>query len=437
MISLTLIVILFSKKNITPFCIAGICICGYAISGNIVYTLIFLGKAVLNSSLRLMNVIVTIALITGMSEAMTLNGSSDVLVRPFGRVIRNRTTAFLVLGITMLLMSWLFWPSPAVVIIGAVLVPVATKAGLPPIWCAVCMNIFGHGIALSSDYVIQGAPALTAQAAGITTTEIISASVIPWSIMSVVTVIAAFFAMKKDGIYMSKIKSQKIVLKLSKKSVAGAVLMVSAFVINIIFMYIFKVSGDDATYLIGGTAIAVTIIICIIHSGLRGINNSMDCIQKGFIYAVKVFTPVIIIGAFFFLGNQNFCQEVMGNGAPAIINDIGKYYVEHIHVTGFTTILIEAGTAFVTALDGSGFSGLVLTGSMAQTLSGQTHIDCAALATVGQLIAIWTGGGTLIPWSVVPVAAVCHVDARQLAAKNLIPVLCGGAAMIIYVVLIL
>lgn len=39
------------------------------------------------------------------------------------------------------------------------------------------MNLFGHGIALSSDIVIQGAPKLTADAAGIPVGDVVSASI--------------------------------------------------------------------------------------------------------------------------------------------------------------------------------------------------------------------------------------------------------------------
>lgn len=77
----------------------------------------------------------------------------------------------------MMILSWFFWPSPAVALIGTLFLPIAKKAGLPAIGVAVSMNLFGHGIALSSDYVIQAAPKLTADAAGIPVASVISASV--------------------------------------------------------------------------------------------------------------------------------------------------------------------------------------------------------------------------------------------------------------------
>lgn len=67
----------------------------------------------------------------------------------------------------MLISSLFFWPSPAVALIGAVLLPAALRVGLPALGAAMAMNLFGHGIALSGDYIIQGAPKLTADAAGL------------------------------------------------------------------------------------------------------------------------------------------------------------------------------------------------------------------------------------------------------------------------------
>ncbi|MEH6943557.1 hypothetical protein V7014_17225 [Bacillus sp. JJ722] len=32
------------------------------------------------------------------------------------------------------------------------------------------------------------------------------------------------------------------------------------------------------------------------------------------------------------------------------------------------------------------------------------------------------GGGTIIPWALIPVAAICNVDPFELARRNLIPV---------------
>ena len=98
----------------------------------------------------------------------------------------------------MMVISWFFWPSPAVALLGAVLLPVAIRAGLPALGVAMAMNLFGHGIALSSDFVIQGAPKLTADAAGIPVGDVIAANIPLVITMGVVTTVVAYFLLRRD-----------------------------------------------------------------------------------------------------------------------------------------------------------------------------------------------------------------------------------------------
>ena len=87
--------------------------------------------------------------------------------------------------------------------------------------------------------------------------------------------------------------------------------------------------------------------------------------------------------------------------------------------------IVETAVGAITGLDGSGFSGLPLVGSIAQTFSAHNEIHTATLAALGQIATVWVGGGTVIPWGVIPVAAICGVKPQDLARKNLIPVICG------------
>ena len=60
-----------------------------------------------------------------------------------------------------------FLAFPSCCLLGCGFLPVAIRAGLPAQGVAMTMNLFGHGIAFSGDFVIQGAPKLTADAAGL------------------------------------------------------------------------------------------------------------------------------------------------------------------------------------------------------------------------------------------------------------------------------
>jgi hypothetical protein len=76
-------------------------------------------------------------------------------------------------------------------------------------------------------------------------------------------------------------------------------------------------------------------------------------------------------------------------------------------------------------LDGSGFAPLPLVGSLAATFGSTMSIDIPVLAALGQISSVWVGGGTIIPWGLIPVAAICGVDPMELARKNFIPVVFG------------
>ncbi|CRH78050.1 Uncharacterised protein [Chlamydia trachomatis] len=49
------------------------------------------------------------------------------------------------------------------------------------------------------------------------------------------------------------------------------------------------------------------------------------------------------------------------------------------------------------------------------------------MTALGQITAIWVGGGTLIPWALIPAAAICNVSPFELARRNLLPVTIGLA----------
>ena len=84
------------------------------------------------------------------------------------------------------------------------------------------------------------------------------------------------------------------------------------------------------------------------------------------------------------------------------------------------------------SIDGSGFSGLPLTGTLAGALGPASGMDVAALAALGQMGAVWTGGGTLIAWSsLIAVAGFARVNVLEVARALLIPVVLGLIAAVL------
>ncbi len=200
----------------------------------------------------------------------------------------------------------------------------------------------------------------------------------------------------------------------------------------------YNLAGEDATALVGGTAIIIMLLTVLTSFKLKdGFEMVVDYIREGFKFGITVFAPVIFIGGFFFLGNEGGATAILGEGAPGILNDISLYLSEKIQMTKLSTVLTQSAVAVITGLDGSGFSGLPIVGTLAYTFSNVIEINMAGLAALGQIITVWVDGGTIIPWAVIPVAAICNISPQELARKNLMPVLCGIAATILMAIIIL
>ena len=88
------------------------------------------------------------------------------MVEPFRAVMRTATRPYFILAAITYVISLFFWPTPAVPLVSAVLLPAAIAVGCPPLGGGDgdCDRRSGHGV--SSDYVIGVAPGISAKAAG-------------------------------------------------------------------------------------------------------------------------------------------------------------------------------------------------------------------------------------------------------------------------------
>lgn len=438
MVFLVIVTMMFRKDTVLP-CIIGLLIIGFAYSGSLLMGVQTVFNALIAAGNEFWGIILVISLVVAMSRSLQDIGADKLIMTPIKRLMINPTIAFFGLGFAMMFFSWFIWPSPSVALVGAIMLPAAIKAGLPPIWAAVAMNIFGHGVALSSDYFIQGAPSITAKAAAIENPlSYIQSSIPLWLTMSVVTVAASYFLMRRD-----LEKNTEIAVALEEevedhpKATLGvyivAIITPLVFLIDIFVMYKYKLKGGDATALVGGSAVLIMTFASIVqHKFLNSFEKITDYIRDGFIFGIKIFAPVIIIGAFFFLGSKDIAQQILGENATGLLSDLGMFLADRVTLSKLPVALIQMLVGGITGLDGSGFSGLPLVGSLAQTFSAAITVNKEALAFLGQLSAIWVGGGTIIPWGIIPVAAICNVSPLELARKNILPVLIGfGATLIV------
>jgi hypothetical protein len=425
------------RRDTTIVCIVGILSLAAVSTFSISDSVSSLFNSFIFAITELLPTILVISIIVAMSNILTISGINEVMISPFSKIIKNPTTAFWTIGILMMLISFFFWPSPAVALIGAVLLPVAIRAGLPALGTAIAMNLFGHGIALSGDFIIQAAPKLTADAAGIPVGEVIHASIPLVLTMGIVTTVVAYLFLMRD-IKLNKTfrtietsapiqgSDEKLLSMTAKKILA--LLIPIIFLIDVILMFRLNLQGGDATALIGGTALLILILTTCLAHKKRGLEKSTSYLIEGFQFGFKVFGPVIPIAAFFYLGDAGFYTiigEYLPKNSEGIVNDLGVALANIVPLTPEVGAITLTGVGVLTGLDGSGFSGISLAGSIAQLFSTAIGASTATLTALGQVAAIWVGGGTLIPWALIPAAAICGVDPFELARKNLMPVSIG------------
>ncbi|WP_240627277.1 hypothetical protein [Thermoflavimicrobium daqui] len=396
---------------------------------------------------ELLGTVMIVCVIVAMSRVLTDSGVNEVMIRPITKWIRTPSQAYWIIGFTMMVASFFFWPSPAVAFIGAIMLPVALKAGLPALGVAITMNLFGHGVALSGDFIIQAIPSLTAKASGLTVEQLVSASIPLVVMMGVITTVVAYFLIMKEtksgGIQLpiQSLKKQETEQKkrLNWRVKLLAVSIPILFLLDIIAMRIYRLKGEDATALLGGTALLIVIItICFCYQEKR-FQRITEYLLQGFKFGFTVFGAVIPIAAFFSLGGSGI-ERIMGNVLPTtsqgIVNDLGAVLAYTIPFNESIGVLASMLVGVITGLDGSGFSGLSLVGSTAKLFAMTMDANTAQFAALGQIAAIWVGGGTIIPWALIPVAAICGIDPIELARRNLFPVLIGLCATTGFVIIL-
>jgi len=441
---LLVIAFIVMRKDTSFICVAGILVLGFIATSTITHSVTGVFNSFAYAIKELLGTILIISIIYGMSKVLMKTGINEAMVYPFTKLIRTPTLAYWVIGILMMVISWFFWPSPAVALMGAVLLPVALKAKLPAMGVAVAMNLFGHGIALSGDFIIQGAPKLTADGAGIPVVDVVAASVPLVIIMGVVTTIAAFWILRKDlksgalKVEEETMRKNMIVQindgKVNMKEIPPVVKKLLAamvpvlFAIDILMMFILKLQGGDATALIGGTSVLILIIVSFFAYNADPLGKITEHLIEGLQFGFRVFGPVIPIAAFFYLGDSAIIDifgKVLPEGSNGLVNDLGVALAGIVPLNRGIGAVTATVVGAITGLDGSGFSGISLVGSIAKLFSIAIGTGTATLTALGQVAAIWVGGGTLIPWAVIPAAAICGVDPFELARRNLKPVVIG------------
>ena len=445
-----ILTMLFRQNVVVPSILVTFLV-GWIFTGSFTVGLQTIFTASLVAAGELFNIFLIIAIMTALLHSLKSLGSDEQMITPFQRVMKNGHISFWVIIFVTYAISLFFWPTPAVPLVGALLIPVAIRAGLPPIGAAIGISLAGQGMALSSDYVIQIAPTLTATAAGVDVASVADKGFILSIVTGLVAITLAYLFLRK---HIQKPSNDHLIAwensggnamnsednatsdtnGKSKYSLLFAILVPSTFLVIIIYMVLAKFSesipsleGGAGASLIGGASVILLIAASFFKNSRTSLSNVSDNLVKGFLFAFKAMGPVIPIAGFFFIGSGEFSGRILGSDAsPSFLFDLilaGQQYIpESAFIAGFVILLM----GMITGLDGSGFSGLPLVGALSGALGETVGVEASTLAAIGQMGSIWVGGGTLIAWSsLVAVAGFAKVPVMELVRKSFLPVLLG------------
>lgn len=504
-----IIAVMIARRNVVVPAVIATFLTAWCYSGNLIKALAAIFNASLTAAGELFSIFLIIAIITALLGGLRAMGAERRMVRPFRALMRNSRMAFLTIGAATYFISLFFWPTPAVPLIGALLLPAAIRAGLPAMTAAAVMAIAGQGMALSSDYVIQVAPGLSAKAAGADTGSVADRAMVLSMITGIVALGFVYWrtrrslgAVSDENELRWRAKQMDVPLELQlgsagdrgfrkgvvtakaaqtvsgsgsagsgstgsggaeagtavltapgdadgdgaaepnepvRRSQVFAVLVPVAFAVVVGYMLLGKFTGlvpevgsGDAAGLVGGVAMLLLFGTVFALEGTHGLTSAASHVVDGLVFAFKAMGVVVPIAGFFFLGNSDFISQITStqdSSPPALLFDLVQSVDQYIPGNGFVLSFAILIIGMITGLEGSGFAGLPLTGSLAGALGPAAHIDPATLAAVGQMGSVWTGGGTLIAWSsLLAVAGVARVPVQELVRQLFVPVVVGLAA---------
>ncbi|WP_454825712.1 hypothetical protein [Paraburkholderia xenovorans] len=488
---------IFRANVVVPAILATFAV-AFAYSGKVLVGLqaIFLGS--LTAAHELFNIFLVIALMTALLNGLREIGADVRMVRPFRKIMVNGHVAFFILALITYLISLFFWPTPAVPLVGAILIPAAIYAGLSPLGAAVAIAIAGQGMALSSDYVIKVAPGISAKAAGTDMLPVANTALLLSLVAGAVALALSWYltvrrnvrkpgainlvewessgeidptaqpeahqgsfakaelARSTAGMHDEDVDALPAVSSAGAASMAlpamgGGVILppkremwskVFSIVTPLTFLAVVIVMtqpelvgatvirGGDAAALIGGMA-AVLMMLTTLSYGRKGfLDRTAGHIIDGLVFAFKAMGAVLPIAGFFFVGDASTAGPILGieSGVhvPSLLFELVQacsQFIPHSPVLVSLGVLL---TGMITGIDGSGFAGLPLTGSLSGALAPLAHMPASTLAAIGQMGAVWTGGGTLVAWSsLIAVTGFARVPVLDAVRVLFVPVVSG------------
>jgi hypothetical protein len=505
-----ILITMAARKNIVVPAVTATLLTAWAFSGSVVTGLASIFNASLVAAKELFNIFLIIALVTAMLGALRDIGADRMMVAPFRPVMRAGTSSFIVLAVVTYVISLFFWPTPAVPLVGAVLIPVAIRAGMTPLSVGMVVAIAGQGMALSSDYIIKVAPGLSAKAAGVDADVVADKALVLSLIVGVTALIITYVMQRRTFRAPSpellaewENEADRLLVEQvdhpgdaspdhgggtaggrtpsSPTPIGGAVsgtptatatitgadqvddsgpegkmwsakifalLVPLVYLGLIVYLLLGKFTGlvpplrgGDAAALVGGLAAVLLFAAGATAHKRNFLETTSEHVVDGLVFAFKAMGIVLPIAGFFFIGNGDFSGAILGLPEDAtgpaflfdLINAAQSHFAPNAFITSFGVLLV----GLIAGLEGSGFTGLPLTGSLAGALGPAANMDPTTLAAIGQMGNIWSGGGTLVAWSsLIAVAGFARVPVLTLARKCFLPVMTGLVLCTVFAILV-
>lgn len=491
---IVIVLTMIARANVVVPSILSTFLVVFAYSGSPIAALGSIFNASFVAAKELFNIFLVIALVTALLNALKDLRSDVRMVEPFRLVMTNGHVSFFVLAFVTYAVSLFFWPTPAVPLVSAVLLPAAIAAGLPPIAGAAVMAIAGQGMALSSDYIVGVAPGISAKASGALATVVADRALALSLVTGLIALTLVYLSLRKsfvapsekllgawqaqstngksaafadagtmhkpeiargtsrDHLLLTEGDVERELRDLDRSSVKWsrlfAVLTPLAFlvVVGLMVLPMFfdglpAIKGGAAASLVGGMASLLMICATLaMHGPHKMLDASADHVTEGFVFAFRAMGSVLPIAGFFFLGASETAAGILGvpvERAPSLLFELVHSAQAWIPSSEYPVAFGVLLVGMITGVDGSGFAGLPLTGALSGALAPVSGADAATLAAVGQMGSVWTGGGTLIPWSsLIAIACFARVPVQDAVRVMLVPVTMGLIASTVFAVVV-
>ena len=481
----SLIVVMAMRKTVVVPAVIATFLTATVATESLVTGLTSVFRASLVAASELFTIFLIIALVSALLAGLRSAGAAHLMVTPFRRIMVNGRVAFLVLFLVTYVLSLFFWPTPVLALVAAILLPAAINAGLSPMGGAIAIALGGQGMALASDYVIGVAPGLSASGAGVPAGVIADRALVLSLIVGGVAFALSYALTVRSSIApsdgrtspgwsgaaagserVSAVMGEALTNKRVPPTFDGgtstggeepvetlqaampdtvrpgrrarlyAVMVPVSFLVLLGYMLLGRITDvvevDDGAGapLVGGLAVMLLILIVATSGGKDALETTAGHIVDGLAYAFRAMGVVIPIAGFVLMGISDYSGRIMGLApdadAPGFLFDAIEAVQPHIPDNPVLIALAVLIAGMTVGLDGSGWAGLPLTGSLSAALAPHAGMDTATLAAIAQNGASWTGGGTLVIWSsLIAVAGFCGVDVVELARRLFLPVVSG------------